>query len=101
MPDEYLIQLLPIAEEDFKEIVLFIAQDNPIAAEKVASRIETNLQNLSTHPHSGRIPNEIELARSGFRYLVVDDYLIFYTIEETTIYIHRIIHGARDYRRLL
>ncbi|MBL7995484.1 type II toxin-antitoxin system RelE/ParE family toxin, partial [bacterium] len=38
---------------------------------------------------------------AGYRYLIVDNYLIFYTIEEETIFVHRIIHGARDYRRLL
>jgi toxin ParE1/3/4 len=37
----------------------------------------------------------------GYRYLIVADYLVFYTFEEQTVLVHRIIHGARDYLRLL
>ena len=101
MPNEYFVRLLRLAEEDLNEIILFIAQDNPAAAENVATKIEKNLLTLSTHPHPGRVPNEAELAGAGYRYLIIDNYLIFYTIEEETIFVHRIIHGARDYRRLL
>lgn len=36
----------------------------------------------------------------GYRYLIVDDYLIFYTVEQRSIYVHRIIHGARNYSSL-
>jgi plasmid stabilization system protein ParE len=100
MPNEYEIHLLRIAEEDFNEIIAFIAQDNPVAAEDVASRIEKGLLRLTLHPLLGRIPNEPELAGAGFRYLVIDNYLIF-SVEDQTIFVHRIIHGARDYRRLL
>jgi len=37
----------------------------------------------------------------GYRFLVVQNYLIFYTIEDRTIWVHRILHGARDYLSLL
>jgi toxin ParE1/3/4 len=49
----------------------------------------------------GKIPNEEELADMGYRFLVVQNYLIFYTIEHNTLWVHRIIHGARDYLSLL
>ncbi|MBL7995622.1 type II toxin-antitoxin system RelE/ParE family toxin [bacterium] len=101
MRNEYLIRLLRLAEEDLNEIILFIAQDNPPAAENMATNIEKNIQMLASHPLLGKVPNESELAGAGYRYLIVDNYLIFYTIEEETIFVHRIIHGARDYRRLL
>jgi plasmid stabilization system protein ParE len=37
----------------------------------------------------------------GYRFLIVDDYLIFYTISRKTVLVHRIIHGARDLQCLL
>ena len=101
MRNEYLIRLLRLAEEDLNEIILFTAQDNPLAAEKMATSIEKNIQMLASHPLLGKVPKESELAGAGYRHLIVDNYLIFYTIEEETIFVHRIIHGARDYRRLL
>jgi toxin ParE1/3/4 len=98
---EYTVRLLRVAEEDLTDIVTYIAADRPSAAEAVAAKIEKNLKLLSKHPHLGRIPNEEDLIRVGYRYLVVQNYLIFYTIEGQTIYVHRILHGARDYLSLL
>ena len=98
---KYGIRLLRGAEEDLTEIVTYIAVDRPSAAEALAARIEKNLQLLSTNPHLGRIPNDVDLLRLGYRYLVVENYLLFYRIEGQTIYVHRILHGARDYMSLL
>ncbi|KAF0144333.1 MAG: RelE/StbE family addiction module toxin [Nitrospirae bacterium] len=97
----YAVRLLEIAEDDLNEIVTYIAAENFTAAEALAAKIEKNLSHLSVHPFIGRVPEEEELTRLGYRYLIVQDYLIFYTIEGQTILIHRIIHGARDYLRLL
>lgn len=99
--DKYQVRFLSIAEEDFTEIISFIAADNPIAADAIANKIEKNLELLSGNPNLGRIPREEEIRNLGYRYLIVQNYLIFYTIEERTIFIHRILHGARNYRSLL
>ena len=99
--NKYQIRLLSIAEEDFTEIISFIAADNPTAADAIASDIEKNLELLSINPNLGRIPREEELRNLGYRYLIVQNYLIFYTIEARTIFIHRILHGARNYKTLL
>jgi toxin ParE1/3/4 len=77
--------------------LLSIAEDSVSAAEKLAARIEKQLARLADHPHLGRLPAENELTRLGYRYLVVDNYLVFYTLSAETVLIHRIIHGARDY----
>ena len=99
--DKYQIRLLRIAEEDFTEIVSYIAADNPNAADTIANKIEKNLELLSSNPSLGRIPREEEIRNLGYRYLIVQNYLIFYTTEEKTILIHRILHGARNYKTLL
>jgi toxin ParE1/3/4 len=52
---------------------------------------------LATNPHLGRIPKDAALLDLGYRYLVVQNYLIFYVVEDRTIFVHRIVHGARDY----
>ncbi|MDP3110860.1 MAG: type II toxin-antitoxin system RelE/ParE family toxin [Thermodesulfovibrionales bacterium] len=98
---KYAVRLLQIAEDDLNEIVSYIAAENLTAAEAVAAKIEKNLLHLSDHPFIGRVPEEDELTGLGYRYLIVQNYLIFYTIEGQTILIHRMIHGARDYLRLL
>jgi len=99
--DKFQIRLLKIAEEDFTEIIKFIADDNPTAAEAIANKIEKNLELLSDNPHLGRIPRDEEIRNLGYRYIIVQNYIVFYTIEARTILIHRILHGARNYKSLL
>ena len=98
---KYQVRLLKIAEEDFLEIVSYVAADNIPAAEALALKVEKNLSLLSANPRLGRIPKETEIRKLGYRYLIVQNYIIFYTIERKTILIHRILHGARNYKGLL
>lgn len=99
--DKYQVRLLSIAEEDFTEIISFIAADNPTAADGIANKIEKNIELLSGNPMLGRIPRDEDIKNLGYRYIIVQNYIVFYTIEERTIFIHRILHGARNYKTLL
>ncbi|MFZ4619495.1 MAG: type II toxin-antitoxin system RelE/ParE family toxin [Bacteroidota bacterium] len=98
---KYSVRLLSTAEQDFNEIIDYVVLENISAAISIADTIESNLQLLENNPHMGRIPNDEELLRLGYRYLIVLDYLVFYKIEDTVIIVYRIIHGARNYRSLL
>ncbi len=100
-PPKRTVRLLRIAEDDFNAIINFIAMDNRSAAQSLADKIEKGLAHLATHPHMGTIPHEEELAQLGYRCLTVVNYLIFYTTDSQSVLIHRIIHGARDYLKLL
>lgn len=99
--DKYQIRLLRIAEEDFNEIISFIADDNPNAANSIADKIEKKIELLSENPKLGRIPRDEDIRNLGYRYIIVQSYIVFYTIEKRTIIIHRILHGARNYKTLL
>jgi len=97
----YDVRLLRVAEDDLNDLLDFIRAENPAAAQDLLTRIEKKLAILSTHPLLGHVPDDDELVRMGYRFLVVGNYLIFYTVEAPTVLIHRIIHGARDYLDLL
>ncbi len=99
--DKYQIRLLRIAEEDFAEIVSYIENDNKSAANELASVFENNFELLSNNPLLGRIPRDEDIKKIGYRYLIVQNYLIFYSIEGKSIIIHRILHGARNYKDIL
>ena len=99
--DKYRVRFLKIAEEDFLEIISYIAADNITAAENLALKFEKNFESLAANPKLGRIPREEEIRNLGYRYLIVQNHIIIYTIEDKTILIHRILHGARNYKTLL
>ena len=96
--NKFSVRLLKLAEDDLTDIVTYIAEDSIAAAEKIASNIDKSLINLSRYPYMGKMPGDEDLSRLGYRYLVVENYLIFYSVESKTIVVHRIIHGARDYK---
>jgi toxin ParE1/3/4 len=98
---KYTVRLLSTAEQDFNEIIDYILIENTSAAISIADKIESNLQFLQHNPQLGRIPNDDELLRLAYRYLIVLDYLIFYKVEDTIIIVYRILHGARNYKSLL
>ena len=99
--NKYQIRLLKIAEEDFTEIISFIADDNLDAAKNLADKIEKDLKLLSENPYLGRVPRDEEIKNLGYRFLIVQTYIVFYTIEDTSILVHRILHQARNYKSLL
>ncbi len=102
MPNNnYQVRLLTVAEEDLTEIITYIALENPTATNTIADKIEKNLLLLSENPHLGRIPRDEEIKNLGYRYLIVQNYIVLYTIEENTIWIHRILHSSRDYKTFL
>ena len=98
---KYQIRLLNVAEEDFTEIVSYIAADNPSAANTLANKIGKKLELLSDNPKLGRIPRDEEIRNLGYRYIIIQNYIVFYTIDEKTILVHRILHSARNYKTLL
>ena len=99
--NNFSVRLLSIAEEDFTEIISFIAADNTKAALNLADKIEKNLELLSENPLLGKSPVDSDLKLLGYRYLIIENYIIFYTIEKRTILIHRILHSARNYKSLI
>jgi toxin ParE1/3/4 len=82
-------------------MIALIAADNGAAAAAFLDELGADLARLEEHPSLGRIPREEYLAKIGYRYLVVGNYLIFYAISADTVLVHSIIHGARDYLTLL
>lgn len=98
---KYEIRFLKIAEEDFAEIISYIAMNSPKSAANLAEKIVKDIEILSYNPRFGRVPSDEDIKILGYRYLIVRNYIVFYTIENNKIFIHRILHGARNYKELL
>lgn len=96
MPN-YKILRTDKAEEDLKEIVLYVAVRNSVdVAYKLVEEFEKTIMNLSLFPNSG-IPNKFRYTKKcGYRFLVVKNYLIHYHVDNTNkiVYIDRICYGS-------
>jgi toxin ParE1/3/4 len=100
-PRRRSVRLFALAEQDIVDICEYIAVENPSAAERVLSRIERDLSAIGTQPFVGRIPRDPDIARLGYRYFIIADYLAFYRLEPSLIVVYRIFHVARDYSEIL
>ncbi len=83
--------------DDLRGIADYVARDDEARALEV---IDAALDRLEDFPESGAVPRDAALARMGYRVLVVSSFLIFSTIEEETVEVHRVIHGRRRYAHL-
>ena len=85
----------PASREDLKEIVRFIARDNPHRAASFAFELMGRTDALQQHPELGRsVP---ELRNPQIREIIFRPYRIVYRIasERQTIEILRVWHAAR------
>ena len=46
-------------------------------------------------------PRDTALAAKGYRYLLVEKYLVFYVVVGDTVQIRRILYARRNYQSLL
>ncbi len=83
----------PLAIERAKEIVDYITQDKPSAAEKWIEIVFSKVEVLASSPEIGRIVPEVENPR--FREIIYGNYRIVYRIDKKQISILTIRHGAQ------
>jgi toxin ParE1/3/4 len=83
------------ARRDLREIVAYIAKDNPRAALAFGARIERACLRLARFPRLGAVRSVLG---QGIRVFPVASYVVYYREESEgdAVRIVRVIHGARD-----
>ena len=94
-----IVRLSRRAERDLEDITAYIAEDNPERAASFARELYDRCQALSEFPEVS--PVWKRSPQRTVRRAVYGNYLIFYSVEKQTVRIQRILHGARNIRRLL
>lgn len=83
----------PLAIDRASEIVGYIAQDKPSAAEKWIDTVFSKVEQLKSSPEIGGIVPEIK--NDQFRELIYGNYRIIYRVEKKRISILTIRHGKQ------
>jgi len=99
--ERYKVKIYPSAQQDLREIVDYLNTLSPSAALRYYDKLTQEIASLSTMPERCPRPRDLALAAKGYRYLIVENYLIFYVVSGGTVQIRRILYGRRDYRALL
>ena len=94
---QYEIEVLPAALADIDDIVDYLNTLSPQTAEKHLNEITDGINSLRTFPlRCPPVKNE-KYAKLGYRYLVVNYHLAFFTVEGDHVKIHRIVDGRSNY----
>jgi toxin ParE1/3/4 len=90
---EFSLRITSRADSDLREIVAYIARDNPAAAERVGLRLIERAELLTNFPKLGREVRQ----RRGDRVLAEGNILIFYRLDlrARIVEIKRFWHSAR------
>lgn len=99
----YKVQISPEAVSDLQEIKNYIETDlqNPIAAKNTVTKIIETYEKLSEFPESG-IPVEKYVSfHTEYRFVMANNYSIFYRIENDFVRVIRILYARRDFIKIL
>ncbi|MFR4251235.1 MAG: type II toxin-antitoxin system RelE/ParE family toxin [Christensenellales bacterium] len=96
----YRIEYLPIAMQDLTEIAQYImeALKNKTAAMKTMEKITDSIERLAQFPYANPVHMPIRPLKHEFRKLPVENYLVFYWVENNTVTVARVIYAKREYR---
>jgi plasmid stabilization system protein ParE len=86
------------ANADLEAICDRIAEDNPPAAEHLDERIHEAIQRLAKFPGMGHRRSDVKDSR--YLFWTVGHYVIAYRVEQSELVVVRVLHGARDFRKL-
>ncbi len=90
-------RLLPEAISDIESIVLTIAADNSVAAQRWYDRLVKTFETLGAMPEMGAPRFDV---RPNMRLFPIGNYLILYRAIEDSAQIVRVVHGAREWQDL-
>ncbi|MBX9658342.1 MAG: type II toxin-antitoxin system RelE/ParE family toxin [Nitrospiraceae bacterium] len=87
------------AGNDLQDIEDFIARDSALHAITFVDRMVESTETLLTNSHIGRVVPEFN--RPDLREVIFGTYRIVYLVKDDTVFILRVVHGARDLQALV
>ena len=100
---KYKVMYTAGAKRDLRNIFRYISEEllAPENAAGQTDRIMAAIRKLDTMPNRNRIYEEEPWHSRGLRFFPVDNYLVFYKMNDETVYIVRIMYRGRDVRKQL
>ena len=94
----YKLHITDSAHEYSDRIMDYLIERSPSAAYEVFRALDAAYQRLTTFPLMGPEAQEWELRKSGYRKLVVGDYVTLYRVVDDVCVIDHIFHGKQNYQ---
>jgi toxin ParE1/3/4 len=92
------VRVLTRAYRDIAAIWQYIAIDNPSAADEQEDQFFVAMRQLGEQPGIGH--QRADVTDPRYRFWLVGSYIIAYRVRGTQVTICRVVHSARDFRKL-
>ena len=100
---KYQLSIAAQVERDLNEITFYLTElgtyENTV--DSLLKHIFDGLEQLQTHPLSGAPLDKKTSIPTNMRYLVIEDYLVFYEFDGQLIKVFRVLSAKKDYIRIL
>ena len=100
MSDQYKLIILPEAQKDIREIVLYIARDlaAPQAALNLQDEFQKEINSLARMPKRIKTVDEQPWKDAGIRKIRVKNYYIYFLVDdaEMAVKVNAVIYVGRD-----
>ena len=95
MAKKYKINITKNAQNDLEHIFFYIAADNINNAKKFILELEEKIYSLDTFPERFAYIPENHFFGTSYRHLIHKKYRAIYKITNGSLYILRVMHGAK------
>ena len=97
---EYKIVMLPTAKDDLNDMIDYLSQFYPSTALKQFDKIIEKISKLKQFPY---MCEEYKLSASNYQYrrMVVDNYLVFYIVDDHLVEIHSIVNSKMNISEII
>jgi len=99
---KYFVNVTKSAKKDIREIIKFIAQNNPMNSVNVLKRIEKRIKSLEKFPErGGYVPELLKYNIKDYRQLIESPWKIIYKINNDIVDVLIIIDSRRNTQDIL
>ncbi|MFC1859470.1 type II toxin-antitoxin system RelE/ParE family toxin [Thermodesulfobacteriota bacterium] len=95
MTKKYKVNLTQHAQNDLEHIFYYIANDSINNAANFILELEKKVYSLENFPGRHPLIPENEFFGTDYRHLIYNKYRIVYRITENSVFVLRILHGAK------
>ncbi len=95
MRKRYRVEITRRAEADIEAIHAYFCRDSDRAASAFVAELERQFDSLERFPLRCPVIAEADDLGVPYRHLVYGDYRTIIRVDERTVYLLRVIHGAR------
>ena len=99
----FTVDVSPQAAEDLLEIKFYIENElqNPVAAHNTLETIVKTYEDLAEDPDVGIPVDRYVSFPTDYKFVLANNYSIFYRIEKNIVKVIRIMYSRRDFAKIL